>query len=192
MRFPYCKILRGQSKLLETVFVFLSLLRRSFIKDQQYTSMCWEEYYVTQVWALWHETGKALQNWNTIITRLTFHNLHFHVVLWMWMCSLTSFLYQAPKETLAKSVLAELPQQVTQYFKQRNVPPINSAPEWVAPKTSLQAVHSLYRTCPLVNSKQYRKKVCISAVNKNMLWILKKSNTEDIPAVIFAKFLLVI
>uniref|UniRef100_A0A8C6WIE6 Copine-3 n=1 Tax=Neogobius melanostomus TaxID=47308 RepID=A0A8C6WIE6_9GOBI len=35
----------------------------------------------------------------------------------------------APKETLAKSVLAELPQQVTQYFKQRNVPPNNSAPE---------------------------------------------------------------
>uniref|UniRef100_A0A8D3DDI8 Copine-2 n=1 Tax=Scophthalmus maximus TaxID=52904 RepID=A0A8D3DDI8_SCOMX len=35
----------------------------------------------------------------------------------------------APKETLAKSVLAELPQQVTQYFKQRNVPPINPAPE---------------------------------------------------------------
>uniref|UniRef100_A0A7N8WLF1 Copine II n=1 Tax=Mastacembelus armatus TaxID=205130 RepID=A0A7N8WLF1_9TELE len=35
----------------------------------------------------------------------------------------------APKETLAKSVLAELPQQVTQYFKQRNLPPINSAPE---------------------------------------------------------------
>uniref|UniRef100_A0A3Q4GR82 Copine C-terminal domain-containing protein n=1 Tax=Neolamprologus brichardi TaxID=32507 RepID=A0A3Q4GR82_NEOBR len=28
----------------------------------------------------------------------------------------------APKETLAKSVLAELPQQVTQYFKQRNLP----------------------------------------------------------------------
>uniref|UniRef100_A0A8C6M559 Copine-2 n=1 Tax=Nothobranchius furzeri TaxID=105023 RepID=A0A8C6M559_NOTFU len=35
----------------------------------------------------------------------------------------------APKETLAKSVLAELPQQVTQYFKQRNLPPINPAPE---------------------------------------------------------------
>ncbi|KAF3854432.1 hypothetical protein F7725_022487 [Dissostichus mawsoni] len=35
----------------------------------------------------------------------------------------------APKETLAKSVLAELPQQVTQYFKQRNVPPANSAPK---------------------------------------------------------------
>uniref|UniRef100_A0A672HZ81 Copine-2 n=1 Tax=Salarias fasciatus TaxID=181472 RepID=A0A672HZ81_SALFA len=35
----------------------------------------------------------------------------------------------APKETLAKSVLAELPQQVTQYFKQRNLPPRNSAPE---------------------------------------------------------------
>uniref|UniRef100_A0A8C7PVI6 Copine-3 n=1 Tax=Oncorhynchus mykiss TaxID=8022 RepID=A0A8C7PVI6_ONCMY len=29
----------------------------------------------------------------------------------------------APKETLAKSVLAELPQQVTQYFKQRNLSP---------------------------------------------------------------------
>lgn len=36
---------------------------------------------------------------------------------------------QAPKETLAKSVLAELPQQVTQYFKQRNLPPTNPAPE---------------------------------------------------------------
>ncbi|XP_061825837.1 copine-2 isoform X2 [Nerophis lumbriciformis] len=35
----------------------------------------------------------------------------------------------APKETLAKSVLAELPQQVTQYFKQRNLPPTNTAPE---------------------------------------------------------------
>uniref|UniRef100_A0A8C7Z5F4 Copine-2 n=1 Tax=Oryzias sinensis TaxID=183150 RepID=A0A8C7Z5F4_9TELE len=35
----------------------------------------------------------------------------------------------APKETLAKSVLAELPQQVTQYFKQRNLPPANSAPK---------------------------------------------------------------
>ncbi|KAM7396198.1 hypothetical protein PAMP_019255 [Pampus punctatissimus] len=35
----------------------------------------------------------------------------------------------APKETLAKSVLAELPQQVTQYFKQRNLPPNNTAPE---------------------------------------------------------------
>uniref|UniRef100_A0A665UYE4 Copine-2 n=1 Tax=Echeneis naucrates TaxID=173247 RepID=A0A665UYE4_ECHNA len=35
----------------------------------------------------------------------------------------------APKETLAKSVLAELPQQVTQYFKQRNLPPANPAPE---------------------------------------------------------------
>ncbi|KAG2470053.1 CPNE2 protein, partial [Polypterus senegalus] len=34
----------------------------------------------------------------------------------------------APKETLAKSVLAELPQQVTQYFKQRNLAPINSEP----------------------------------------------------------------
>ncbi|XP_062922815.1 copine-2 isoform X3 [Mobula hypostoma] len=31
----------------------------------------------------------------------------------------------APKETLAKSVLAELPQQVVQYFKQRNLPPVN-------------------------------------------------------------------
>lgn len=39
-------------------------------------------------------------------------------------------LFQAPKETLAKSVLAELPQQVTQYFKQRNLPPTNPAPEW--------------------------------------------------------------
>ncbi|XP_065812544.1 copine-2 isoform X2 [Labrus bergylta] len=35
----------------------------------------------------------------------------------------------APKETLAKSVLAELPQQVTQYFKQRNLPPRNTASE---------------------------------------------------------------
>uniref|UniRef100_A0A4W3J2S6 Copine-2 n=1 Tax=Callorhinchus milii TaxID=7868 RepID=A0A4W3J2S6_CALMI len=34
----------------------------------------------------------------------------------------------APKETLAKSVLAELPQQVVQHFKQRNVPPVNSDP----------------------------------------------------------------
>ncbi|XP_059848668.1 copine-2 isoform X2 [Hypanus sabinus] len=32
---------------------------------------------------------------------------------------------KAPKETLAKSVLAELPQQVVQYFKQRNLPPVN-------------------------------------------------------------------
>lgn len=37
---------------------------------------------------------------------------------------------QAPKETLAKSVLAELPQQVTQYFKQRNLSPRNMMPEW--------------------------------------------------------------
>ncbi|KAI4873860.1 hypothetical protein NFI96_012989 [Prochilodus magdalenae] len=35
----------------------------------------------------------------------------------------------APKETLAKSVLAELPQQVTQYFKQRNLSPRNTVPE---------------------------------------------------------------
>uniref|UniRef100_A0A8D0AR03 Copine-3 n=1 Tax=Sander lucioperca TaxID=283035 RepID=A0A8D0AR03_SANLU len=35
----------------------------------------------------------------------------------------------APKETLAKSVLAELPQQVTQYFKQRNLPPTNTTPK---------------------------------------------------------------
>uniref|UniRef100_A0A8C9WAQ0 Copine-2 n=1 Tax=Scleropages formosus TaxID=113540 RepID=A0A8C9WAQ0_SCLFO len=35
----------------------------------------------------------------------------------------------APKETLAKSVLAELPQQVTQYFKQRNLAPKNSTPD---------------------------------------------------------------
>ncbi|KAJ8271910.1 hypothetical protein COCON_G00107690 [Conger conger] len=35
----------------------------------------------------------------------------------------------APKETLAKSVLAELPQQVTQYFKQKNLSPSNKAPE---------------------------------------------------------------
>uniref|UniRef100_A0A8C6IRV6 Copine-2 n=1 Tax=Melopsittacus undulatus TaxID=13146 RepID=A0A8C6IRV6_MELUD len=32
----------------------------------------------------------------------------------------------APKETLAKAVLAELPQQVVQYFKHQNLPPINS------------------------------------------------------------------
>uniref|UniRef100_A0A8C2JQL4 Copine-2 n=1 Tax=Cyprinus carpio TaxID=7962 RepID=A0A8C2JQL4_CYPCA len=35
----------------------------------------------------------------------------------------------APKETLAKSVLAELPQQVTQYFKQKNLSPSNTLPE---------------------------------------------------------------
>uniref|UniRef100_A0AAY5EBG4 Copine-2 n=1 Tax=Electrophorus electricus TaxID=8005 RepID=A0AAY5EBG4_ELEEL len=35
----------------------------------------------------------------------------------------------APKETLAKSVLAELPQQVTQYFKQRNLSPSNTVAE---------------------------------------------------------------
>uniref|UniRef100_A0A672PGU1 Copine-2 n=1 Tax=Sinocyclocheilus grahami TaxID=75366 RepID=A0A672PGU1_SINGR len=35
----------------------------------------------------------------------------------------------APKETLAKSILAELPQQVTQYFKQRNLSPSNTMPE---------------------------------------------------------------
>ncbi|OXB58510.1 hypothetical protein ASZ78_009075 [Callipepla squamata] len=35
---------------------------------------------------------------------------------------------QAPKETLAKAVLAELPQQVVQYFKHQNLPPINSEP----------------------------------------------------------------
>ncbi|MED6263830.1 hypothetical protein CHARACLAT_008662 [Characodon lateralis] len=43
--------------------------------------------------------------------------------------SICSHIHKAPKETLAKSVLAELPQQVTQYFKQRNLPPINPAPE---------------------------------------------------------------
>ncbi|XP_071613377.1 copine-2 isoform X3 [Heliangelus exortis] len=32
----------------------------------------------------------------------------------------------APKETLAKAVLAELPQQVVQYFKHQNLPPITS------------------------------------------------------------------
>ncbi|MGH0144725.1 UNVERIFIED_CONTAM: hypothetical protein FKN15_011409 [Acipenser sinensis] len=35
----------------------------------------------------------------------------------------------APKETLAKSVLAELPQQVSQYFKQKNLSPSSSDPE---------------------------------------------------------------
>lgn len=43
------------------------------------------------------------------------------------ICCLALFLLQAPKETLAKSVLAELPQQVVQYFKQRNLPPTNTA-----------------------------------------------------------------
>lgn len=38
------------------------------------------------------------------------------------------FCLQAPKETLAKAVLAELPQQVVQYFKHQNLPPINSEP----------------------------------------------------------------
>lgn len=41
---------------------------------------------------------------------------------------LFSFCLQAPKETLAKAVLAELPQQVVQYFKHQNLPPINSEP----------------------------------------------------------------
>lgn len=57
-------------------------------------------------------------------------------------CSLALFLWQAPKETLAKSVLAELPQQVTQYFKQRNLPPINPAPEWDAPKTRAPTLYN--------------------------------------------------
>lgn len=35
---------------------------------------------------------------------------------------------QAAKETLAKAVLAELPQQVVQYFKHKNLPPTNSEP----------------------------------------------------------------
>ncbi|EMP25595.1 Copine-2, partial [Chelonia mydas] len=34
----------------------------------------------------------------------------------------------APKETLAKAVLAELPQQVVQYFKHQNLPPLSSEP----------------------------------------------------------------
>ncbi|XP_058011631.1 copine-2 isoform X5 [Ahaetulla prasina] len=34
----------------------------------------------------------------------------------------------APKETLAKAVLAELPQQVVQYFKHQNLAPLNSQP----------------------------------------------------------------
>ncbi|XP_074865220.1 copine-2 isoform X2 [Carettochelys insculpta] len=34
----------------------------------------------------------------------------------------------APKETLAKAVLAELPQQVVQYFKHQNLPPLASEP----------------------------------------------------------------
>ncbi|XP_059940542.1 copine-2 isoform X3 [Mesoplodon densirostris] len=34
----------------------------------------------------------------------------------------------AAKETLAKAVLAELPQQVVQYFKHKNLPPTNSEP----------------------------------------------------------------
>lgn len=41
---------------------------------------------------------------------------------------LVSFGSQVPKETLAKAVLAELPQQVVQYFKHQNLPPINSEP----------------------------------------------------------------
>lgn len=56
--------------------------------------------------------------------------LEYHSVLDVFEQFDCSFSCQAPKETLAKSVLAELPQQVTQYFKQRNVLPINTAPEW--------------------------------------------------------------
>lgn len=41
---------------------------------------------------------------------------------------LVPFGSQVPKETLAKAVLAELPQQVVQYFKHQNLPPINSEP----------------------------------------------------------------
>lgn len=55
-------------------------------------------------------------------------------------CSRSLARSQAPKETLAKSVLAELPQQVTQYFKQRNLPPANPAPEWDAPETTTHAL----------------------------------------------------
>lgn len=60
---------------------------------------------------------------------------------WLWdsesrTCTLisSSFLFlptwtpQAAKETLAKAVLAELPQQVVQYFKHKNLPPTNSEP----------------------------------------------------------------
>lgn len=39
-----------------------------------------------------------------------------------------ALVFQAPKETLAKAVLAELPQQVVQYFKHQSLPPINSEP----------------------------------------------------------------
>lgn len=57
---------------------------------------------------------------------------------------------QAPKETLAKSVLAELPQQVTQYFKQRNLSPSNTVPEW---KLEASSSH-----CMLPKSTVYKKK----------------------------------
>lgn len=53
-----------------------------------------------------------------------------HGIIWLHLCLCLLFSPQAPKETLAKSVLAELPQQVTQYFKQRNLSPRNTMAEW--------------------------------------------------------------
>lgn len=70
------------------------------------------------------------------------------------------FLWQAPKETLAKSVLAELPQQVTQYFKQRNLPPINPAPEWNTLKTGASTLY---------NSSTEPLFLLTAAVNKNII-----------------------
>ena len=103
------------------------------------------------------------------------------------LCSLALVLRQAPKETLAKSVLAELPQQVTQYFKQRNLPPINPAPEWDAPKTRARTLYNSW-TKPLflltANNTEWK---CVY-----QLWTKicceQKNQTLKNPSIIFAKY----
>lgn len=91
---------------------------------------------------------------------------------------LALFLWQAPKETLAKSVLAELPQQVTQYFKQRNLPPINPAPEWVPPNTRATMLYNSSTNPLFLLTTAVKKKSCGKSIG-------------HIPAIIFVKVLLV-
>ncbi|TNN71132.1 Copine-2 [Liparis tanakae] len=83
----------------------------------------------------------------------------------------------APKETLAKSVLAELPQQVTQYFKQRNLPPTNTAPNfhshtndtelhpWVKPS---RATHGSLDASELSSDKLKRSLLAMNATQRGL------------------------
>lgn len=133
-----------------------------------------------------HKQQRDHFHWYYSTNVFSFHFLQCFSFVNVLSCS---FFSQAPKETLAKSVLAELPQQVTQYFKQRNLPPSNQAPEWDTPEEPTCCTIA-QQNLSLVNGKQYRMKVSISC-EKNLLVDKKNLNIEDIPAIISAMLLLV-